>query len=317
MKLFFNIAAPFTALFFIWPVPLQAQTPAAATGTIRHFENFTSKYVAPRTVDVWLPPGYDSTRKYAVLYMHDGGSLYDSSITWNHQEWGVDETVSQLIKEKKINNCIVVGIWNTGETRHNEYLPQQPFEMLSPAEKDTLFAARRIWGQPVFVKHDIRSDNYLKFIVQELKPFIDKNFSTSGSRANTFIAGSSMGGLISLYAICEYPGVFGGAACLSTHWPGIFRKENNPFPAVMLRYLEANLPSPAGHRIYMDIGTATLDSLYAPYQEAVNKLMRERGYTSGNWASLVYPGADHSERAWNKRLATPLIFLLRKNHYPE
>ena len=81
-------------------------------------------------------------------------------------------------------------------------------------------------GAPVF-SGKIQSDNYLKFLVKELKPFIDSSFSTLKDQQNTFIAGSSMGGLISMYAICEYPLVFGGAACLSTHWPGIFTMINN------------------------------------------------------------------------------------------
>ena len=76
----------------------------------------------------------------------------------------------------------------------------------------------------------VQSDAYLKFLVTELKPFIDSTFSVATDRSNTFIAGSSMGGLISMYAVCEYPAVFGGAACLSTHWPGIFTAENNPIP---------------------------------------------------------------------------------------
>ena len=88
------------------------------------------------------------------------------------------------------------------------------------------------------------SDNYLKFIVEELKPFIDSTYSTLIDKENTFIAGSSMGGLISMYAVCEYPNVFGGAACLSTHWPGTFEVENNPIPEIFYNYLTNNLPKP-------------------------------------------------------------------------
>ncbi len=287
-----------------------AQTPKVSTGTIRHYDKFTSKFVAPRNIDVWLPDGYDSLKKYTVLYMHDGKSLFDSSIVWNHQEWGVDEVFSKLLTEKKIKDCMVVGIWNSENTRHNEYLPQKPFETISDSKKQTILKAKRISGQNVFVSYQIQSDNYLRFVVQELKPFIDSNFSTLPDRQNTFIAGSSMGGLISIYAICEYPEIFGGAACLSTHWTGIFRADNNPFPAAMMKYLKRHLPSPQNHKIYFDHGTATLDSLYKPYQQRVDKKMIRKGFSSNNWMTREYPGADHSESAWNKRLEIPVLFLL-------
>ena len=290
-----------------------AQIPKASTGTIRHLENFASKYVAPRNIDVWLPDGYTPGKRYAVLYMQDERSLFDASIVWNHQEWGVDEVLGKLMREKKIKDCIVVGVWNTEVTRHNEYLPQKPFEALNVAGKDTILKARRANGQQVFKEYDIRSDNYLRFLVKELKPFIDSSFSTLKDRKNTFISGSSMGALISLYAICEYPQVFGGAACLSTHWTGIFRADNNPFPAAMMKYLSRGLPSPKNHAIYFDHGTETLDSLYQPYQQQADKIMKAKGYGSGNWVSKVFPGEDHSERSWNKRLNIPVLFLLGIN----
>jgi enterochelin esterase-like enzyme len=288
-----------------------AQTPKVSAGTIRHFENFLSQFVAPRNIDVWLPDGYDHLKKYVVLYMHDGRSLFDSSIVWNHQEWGVDEVLTKLRTEKKMKDCIVVGIWNTETTRHNEYLPQKPFETLSDTKKEVILKAKRINGQNVFVSNQIQSDNYLRFLVQELKPFIDRSFSTLSDRQNTFIAGSSMGGLISIYAICEYPEVFGGAACLSTHWTGIFRTDNNPFPAAMMKYLGKNLPSPLDHKIYFDHGSATLDSLYKPFQLKADKKMKRKGFSSKNWLTREFPGADHSERSWNLRLDIPVLFLLK------
>lgn len=287
-----------------------AQLPKVASGTIRRFENFPSKLVSARNVDVWLPRGYDASKEYAVLYMQDGQSLFDSSTVWNHQEWGVDETLQRLMDQQKIRDCIVVGIWNSGITRHNDYLPQKAFESLSPAEKDTILHAKRQGGQAVFTQYDIRSDAYLKFIVTELKPFIDSSFSTRRERAATFIAGSSMGGLISIYAICEYPNVFGGAACLSTHWPGIFRNYDNPFPAAMLHYLAGNLPNPRRHTIYFDHGTETLDSMYQPYQQEADALMKKRGFNKKRWMTREYKGADHSERSWNSRLEIPTVFLM-------
>jgi enterochelin esterase-like enzyme len=287
-----------------------AQTPKVSSGSIRHLENFTSQFVGPRNIDVWLPDGYDPLKKYSVLYMQDGKSLFDSSIVWNHQEWGVDEVFSKLLTEKKIKDCIVVGVWNTESTRHNEYLPQKPFETLSDAKKNTILQAKRISGQNVFVSYQIKSDNYLRFLVQELKPFIDSSFSTLPDRQHTFIAGSSMGGLISVYAICEYPETFGGAACLSTHWTGIFRADDNPFPAAMMKYLKKKLPSALNHKIYFDYGTATLDSLYKAFQQKADKIMIRKGFSSTNWMTKEFAGADHSERSWNMRLSIPVLFLL-------
>lgn len=282
-----------------------------ASGTVRRLENFSSRFVDPRHVDVWLPDGYDTTKKYAVLYMHDGQMLYDSSSNWNHQEWGVDETTGRLLAEGKIRDCIVVGIWNNGKKRHSEYFPQKPFESLSQAQQDSLMQEARSAGNGLFADK-IQSDNYLKFLVTELKPFIDNHFSTKKDRKNTFVAGSSMGGLISLYAICEYPDVFGGAACLSTHWPGIFRADNNPIPAAFMRYMQDHLPAPKKHKIYFDLGTATLDAMYPPFQKQADAIMQSKGFTSKNWQTRVFEGEDHSEKAWQKRLDIPLIFLMGK-----
>ena len=288
-----------------------AQQPIPSSGRIVRTENFASKYVPARNVDVWLPDHYSSSKKYAVLYMHDGQMLFDSSITWNKQEWGVDETLTQLMQEQKIRDCIVVGIWNGGKSRHPEYFPQKPFEALSKEDQKLVYNAYRSGGQSIFSGLAISSDNYLKFLVEELKPFIDKNYSTKTDASNTFTAGSSMGGLISLYAICEYPAVFGGAACLSTHWPGLLSMENNPVPAVFFSYLKQHLPSAKQHRIYFDHGTETLDSMYASLQVQVDAIMKQKKYSPSNWISRSWPGQDHSEKSWRNRLEVPVTFLLK------
>jgi predicted alpha/beta superfamily hydrolase len=158
----------------------------------------------------------------------------------------------------------------------------------------------------------VQSDNYLKFIVDELKPYIDKTYSTKSDQRNTFIAGSSMGGLISMYALCEYPKVFRGAVCLSTHWPGIFTVANNPIPEAFINYLNTNLPSPKTNSIYFDFGTATLDSLYEPLQNKVDVVMKRKGFSAKNWKTLKFEGAEHTEKAWANRLRTPIQFLLSK-----
>ena len=295
---------------------LLAQLPKPSNGRIERIENLSSKYVPARNVDVWLPDNYSASKKYAVLYMQDGQMLFDSSITWNKQEWGVDETLTQLMQKKKIRDCIVVGIWNGGISRHAEYFPQKPFEALSKDQQKIVYDSYRSGGQSIFSGLSISSDKYLKFLVEELKPFIDKTYSTLTDPSNTFVAGSSMGGLISMYALCEYPNVFGGAACLSTHWPGLFYMENNPVPSSFFSYLNKHLPAPGQHQIYFDHGTETLDSMYASLQLEVDAIMKEKKYRPSQWISCSWPGQDHSEKSWRSRLEVPVTFLLkRKTRY--
>lgn len=293
-----------TGIFMLQIAETNAQLPNVASGKIERYADFKSAVIETRNVDVWLPADYSPSKKYAVLYMHDGQMLFDSAATWNKQEWHVDETVSNLIAEGKIMDCIVVGIWNNGIYRHADYFPQKPLADLPASVKDTLIK-NELQGQP-------RSDAYLQFIVSELKPFIDKTYSTYTDKAHTFIAGSSMGGLISMYAICEYPEIFGGAACISTHWPGSIHAEKDIIPDAFLKYLQQHLPSPADHKIYFDYGTATLDQLYEPYQLKVDVIMQAKNYTTTNWQTKKFEGENHSEESWSKRLFIPLIFLMAK-----
>ncbi len=296
--------------FFIVSIVCFSQIPVVSAGRLDRMENFQSDFVTARNIDIWLPDGYNPSGKYSVLYMHDGQMLYDSATTWNHQSWDVDDVVTTLKKENKIRDVIVVGIWNSGKGRHGDYFPQKPFESLTKTQQDSLYNSRRPEGTQLFHGFKVEADNYLTFIVTELKPFIDKSYPTRRGRKDTFIAGSSMGGMISIYAICEYADVFGGAACLSTHWPGVFTMADNPVPDAMIRYLQTALPDPRTHRIYFDYGTGTLDAMYPPIQQEVDKVMKARGYSSKNWMTREFPGADHSENAWNSRLAIPLVFLL-------
>jgi predicted alpha/beta superfamily hydrolase len=286
--------------------------PKVVAGRIERIENFQSRYVTARNIDVWLPESYNPKKKYPVLYMHDGQMLFDSTATWNHATWNVDDVLAKLIDENKINEVIVVGIWNGEKTRHSDYFPQKPFETLSKEKRVEVYAAARTNGVSIFNEYEIRSDNYLKFLVTEVKPLIDKKYSTYTDRKHTFIAGSSMGGLISMYAICEYPTVFGGAACMSTHWPGIFSMEGNPIPQTFLDYMNKKLPDPKTHKIYFDYGDQTLDAMYPPLQLKVDEVMKTKGFREKSWKTLYFPGKDHSEKSWNERLYIPMEFLLGK-----
>ncbi len=301
----------FIILFCLINLVTNAQEVKVSSGTVKRFANFKSQFMEERHVDVWLPDGYSNKEKYAVLYMHDGQMLYDAKSTWNKQAWEVDSIAGKLIKESKLQRFIVVGVWNNDKKRHPEYFPQKPYESLSNDEKDIVNSALQKAGKTTEVFKPI-SDNYLKFLVTELKPFIDKTYSTKKDRNHTFIAGSSMGGLISMYAICEYPNIFGGAICMSTHWPGTFSVENNPIPDAFVNYLKTNLPNPTVHKIYFDYGDKTLDAMYKAHQERVDLVMISKGFTKDNWITKFYPGQDHSEKSWQERLAIPLLFILKK-----
>ena len=187
------------------------------SGSIVHYSNFPSEFVVKRPVEVWLPEGYDSSssERYPVIYMQDGQFLFLGSrswYTWTPWNWNVDVIIPRMIREEKMRSAIVVAPWMLPKDnrRRNEYMPQKPI---------TREVGRLLEADKSDIQYErLNSDNYLKFLVEELKPFIDKTYKTNPEKDNTFIMGSSMGGMISAYAISEYPDVFGGAACMSTHW---------------------------------------------------------------------------------------------------
>lgn len=307
MKNIFLLTA--SILFSLMTKAQSLQKPSS--GKIERIEAFESQFIDHRMIDIWLPENYNSNKKYAVLYMQDGQMLFDASTTWNKQTWEVEEVLTQLFNENKIKETIVVGIWNGEKVRHASYFPQKPYENLSASEQELVTKKLQEKGRTtdVFIPN---SDNYLKFIVQELKPFIDKKYSVYTDKKQTFIAGSSMGGLISIYGICEYPEVFGSAICMSTHWPESFEVENNPITNAFFKYLEKNLPSFKNHKIYFDCGDQTLDAMYPNLQKKVDTIMKSNGFSENNWLTKYFPGKDHSEKSWNERLQIPLEFLLKK-----
>lgn len=268
-------------------------------GTLQTIENFATQWVTPRRVDIWLPPEYEKVKgqRYDVLYMHDGQNLFIPELSYTKIDWGIDEAIVSLREKDSILPVIVVGIWNT-PLRVQEYMPAKPL-MISGE------TGAKIQTQPFRKKEPVFSDQYLKFIVQDLKPYIDSHFHTLPDRDHTCVMGSSMGGLISLYAVCEYPAIFGGAGCISTHWP-IGR-------GVVVKYFSQALPKPGSHRFYFDFGTETLDAGYEKYQTRVDAIMKKAGYRSNiDWLTQKFPGAEHAERFWRQRVHIPLEFLLHK-----
>ena len=241
-------------------------------GTLLRIEEFPSNYIPSRKVDIWLPENYSTDKKYAVLYMHDGQMLFDSRITWNHQEWKVDEISTRLMNDSITKDYMVVAPYNINELRHSEYFPQKAFESLSDKERDSLVEEAK---KNDFKFESVTSDNYLHFLVDELKPYVDAHYSVLTDRSNTFVAGSSMGGLISMYAICEYPKIFGGAACLSTHWPGGNPNDSDLLSNAFFAYMKSEVPSPKNHKFYFDYGTETLDKFYPKYAKTVTEIFKD------------------------------------------
>ena len=230
----------------------------------------------------------------------------DNNTTWNKQEGGVDEVAAKLAKERKLKDVIVVEIANVPETRYTDYFPQKVLKYIPVS--DSLIANLNV--------SDFKADNYLKFIVDELKPFIDDNYPTLTTFDNTIIMGSSMGGLISLYALCEYPHIFGGAGCISTHSvlisPEFPKTVVDNWAAAFRAYLRDKLPLPNSHYIYMDYGDQTLDAHYEPYQKAIDRLMIDKGWSAPYWETHFFPGKAHTETDWQQRLHIPFNFLLHR-----
>ena len=293
------------------PFAATARADAPTEGSLVEHPAMPSAHVDARDVTVWLPPGYQGgNARYPVLYMHDGQNLFDASRAPFGAEWGVDEHVARLARSGQIATPIVVGIGNT-PLRLREYVPADLIRSLPDDMRDEVQAI--YGGEPL-------SDRYLRFMVEELKPFIDATYRTRTGPEHTSTMGSSMGGLISLYAQMKHPNVYGAAGCISTHWPLKVDSLGDDTAAIAAwreRLVEAwvgvvrdGLPEPGRNRFYFDRGDETLDAFYAEFQTHVDDAFRSRGYGFDDFRSLVFPGAEHNERSWNQRLDTPLTFLL-------
>ena len=261
-------------------------------------------------VDVWSPAGYDGMQeRLPVVYMHDGQNLYDASTTWNRQAWEIDSVMGSLLESGQIRPALVVGVHSDPQSRVSTLMPQKA---VSDVELTETLVAGKLKGRAV------QGDAYAAFLVETLKPLIDETYRTLPDKANTSVMGSSMGGLMSIYALCEYPDVFGNAMCLSTHWTGDPAIQDE-FAGALYDYIDSRLP-PAGAfvesgyvpMLYFDRGTETLDAAYGPYDERVKALLRDKGYGPAHLMTYVADGAAHEERAWRDRVHLPLRFVLHR-----
>ena len=228
-----------------------------------------------RTLRLYLPPSYESApgKRYPVIYMHDGQNLFDDATSYAG-EWGVDETMDAFARMRGFE-AIVVGIDNGGEERLRE---------LSP------------WTNPKYGA--AQGEQYMAFVVDVVKPFVDTHYRTRPDREDTAIAGSSMGGLISHYALLRYPQVFGKAAIFSpSYW---FSNEV---------YVQTKAhPWPAGTRSYFYIGGREGDESVADVRRML-PLLATPDHAVRDVTLHVEPDAQHDERAWRAEFPRAVAWL--------
>ncbi|MBA4136205.1 MAG: esterase [Opitutus sp.] len=251
---------------------------------LRVLQRFHSRiFRNSRDVTVWTPPGYgDPRRRHPVIYFQDGQNIFDPKTAFGGHAWNAGETTADLIKRRTITPPILVGIGNTGANRINEYTPTRADYEIDGGKARSAGDAKR----------------YARFVVTELKPFIDARYLTLPGPRTTSLVGSSMGGLVSLYTALWHPRVFGSVAALS---PSLWWDNR-----IALRDF-GSLKRRLDVRLWIDMGTAE------PGWE-VAQLFRDTlvnaGWTLGE--NLEYheiPGAEHSEQAWAARLGAVLNFL--------
>lgn len=245
------------------------------TGNLKMIESFPiPQFDSVRRIWIYLPPNYDDSQdSYPVLYMHDGQNLFDQLTSYSG-EWQIDKSMDQLFAENQTRGAIVVGIDNGGETRFEEYIPKY------------------------------QGDRYLNFIVHTLKPFIDKNFRTLPDRNHTGTAGSSLGGLISLYMGLKRSDVFSKIAAFSPAMSFAGESFNGCIKVQDMK-------------IYLDVGTQ--ESLpynsYRKYAHLVWVTYYQlicAGFSNEELKLIVDKDAGHEEAAWGKRFPKAFLWLFPK-----
>jgi predicted alpha/beta superfamily hydrolase len=256
------------------------------TGNIRRHRAFRSKILGNRR-DVWvyLPPGYRrwSKKRYPVLYMHDGQNVFDAATSFAGVEWGVDETAQRLICQKLIEPLIIVAVANMGEERIHEYTPTPGVIDARAKRKKRSHALGRMYGQ---------------FLMEELKPCIDKKYRTRREAEFTGLGGSSLGGLVTLTMGILFPQVFTRLIVMS---PSIWWDD---FAVCRLvDTLEQKPPL----KIWLDTGTA--EPGWEQARELRDRLIEKGWQPDVDLSYLEVKGADHSEAAWAARVDPALRFL--------
>jgi predicted alpha/beta superfamily hydrolase len=216
-----------------------------------------------RALRIYLPPGYETSQKrYPVLYMHDAQNLFDAATSFVG-EWGVDEALNDLAKSRGLE-LIVVGIDNDADKRTRELNP---------------------WDNAKYGSGEGRA--YMKFVVEVVKPYIDAHYRTQPQRAHTAIMGSSLGGLMAHFALCEYPDVFGKA--------GIFSPAYWIAPPVS-DYTRAHAWRKDA-KVYVYAGGSEGPEML-PDMRKIVALVRTQRFPESNLRVEVTPAGQHNETAW-------------------
>ncbi|MCW5937495.1 MAG: alpha/beta hydrolase [Fimbriimonadaceae bacterium] len=273
--------------FTLLVAPQEAARKASTTGDIRYHERFASKSLGnERTVRVYLPPGYvSSSARYPVLYMHDGQNLFDGRTSYiPNKEWRADEAAEALIRSGWIEPVILVGVDNAGMARGDEYLPTR-----------AKAGSAEMGG---------KADKYGDFLVDELKPFIDRTYRTKTGRKDTAVCGSSFGGIVTLHLLLSRAAVFGKGAVVSPSvwWDG----------RVMLTRV-AELKKKPDTRIWVDMGALEGREAVTDARDLAQAL-KAKGWRENR--DLVYyedANAEHNEEAWARRFDLILLFLFGKD----
>ncbi|WP_454441984.1 alpha/beta hydrolase [Vibrio bathopelagicus] len=256
-----------------------------------------------RTLRIYLPAGYrQSEQAYPVLYMHDGQNVFEESTATYGMCWDARTTLDEMQRLGQLSGLIVVAIDSSNELdsmgRYNEYSPWK-------AHQDI----KEMGVGDELLKFGGEGDEYMAFICQTLKPYIDQTYRTKPSREFTYLAGSSMGGLISLYGGSLYQDTFGVLGVFS---PAFWFNKLSYFEYIK----EFNFLYPT--KIYMDMGTdearegVTVDfaDVYLSGSREMNKLLAQKQ----NVALLYQEGKDHkhNEIAWSLRFPDFIDFIFRK-----
>jgi predicted alpha/beta superfamily hydrolase len=250
------------------------------TNLIKH-EQFPSRFLRnQRDLIVYLPPGYDEQpqRKFPVLYLHDGQNLFDGATAFiRGMDWHVGQTADRYISEGSVEPLIIVGIYNAGKQRLQEYTPTR---------------MPKLGGG--------RASRYARFLIEEVRPFLERNYRVLGGMENTGIGGSSLGGLVSLFLGLRMPHVFGKIAALS---PSVWWNQR-----VILRFADA-APTDPRPRIWLDIGTREGPRIVDDVERFRDLLLRNgwRWEQDLHYERVI--GAEHNEAAWAKRVGPFLQFL--------
>jgi enterochelin esterase-like enzyme len=314
--------ALFAALALLFAAPSVAadpthMIPSISKGRIIAWPALDGGAAGPMTVWVWLPPEYDAAKRkrFPVLYMHDGQNLFDKALTAYNQEWQIDEAIPRMVRQGDLRSWIVVGL-QSPRSRYRALFPQKIFPLLSADFQKRVMDVDI--GEP---KIELAGDAYLKFMVETVKPRVDREFRTLKGAEDTAVMGSSMGGLMAFYAMAEYPDIFGQSAAVSMHVALAMSSEKGvdhgrigaDAAEAFRKYLATSKMKPGANRFYIDHGTGTLDGSYGPYSAALVPILERAGWKGPNFMFRTYAGAEHNETAWAQRVDIPLAFLDRKD----